>query len=455
MNAPWKPLDASTRDPFHAYVSDQHSLEVLRVVAAEMGWPIEKVCLGGLRNAVQSLSISASPNVLFVDLSESGDPLNDINSLAEVCEPGTVVISCGQVNDVRLYRDLTASGIQDYLLKPLDPDHLRDSIATAQAVFHAPRTEAVVDRPHLTVSVVGARGGAGASTVATSLAWYMSERAKRLTSLLDLDVHFGTGALALDLEPGRGLTDAIENPGRIDGLFIERAMVRASDMLAILSAEAPVNQPILTDGAAYHHLQEELRGAFECSVVDIPRQVMIQHPHLLHDSSTIVLVTEFSLAAARDTIRLLAWFKTNAPQARVIVVANKVQAGVQEIARKDFEQSIERKIDLLIPYDAKASSQAARLGKAVSDAARSTKLGQSLVQMGKLILEEAAEAADADALPTKGRVPKGAVRKAAKDSGTAKPAGSSIVGRLADIRKLLPARSKAAKAAAATSDDKG
>ena len=38
-----------------------------------------------------------------------GDPLNDINALAEVCEPGTVVIAAGQVNDVRLYRDLVAS----------------------------------------------------------------------------------------------------------------------------------------------------------------------------------------------------------------------------------------------------------------------------------------------------------------------------------------------------------
>ena len=45
----------------------------------------------------------------MVDLSESGDPLNDINALAEVCEPGTVVIAVGQVNDVRLYRDLLAA----------------------------------------------------------------------------------------------------------------------------------------------------------------------------------------------------------------------------------------------------------------------------------------------------------------------------------------------------------
>src|SRR3546814_5547740 len=70
----------------------------------------------------------------------------------------------------------------------------------------------------------------------------------------------------MDLEPGRGLTDAIENPSRIDGLFIERAMVKASEKLAILSAEAPISQPMMTDGAAFYQLQEEFRSAFECSV---------------------------------------------------------------------------------------------------------------------------------------------------------------------------------------------
>src|SRR4030095_15451803 len=121
------------------FIWDEAALDVLRPVAVEMGWQPEKCNKGGLRNAVQSLSISASPNILLVDLSESGDPLNDINALAEVCEPGTVVIAIGQVNDVRLYRDLLASGIHDYLLKPLSASQLRDALTQAQAVFMAPR----------------------------------------------------------------------------------------------------------------------------------------------------------------------------------------------------------------------------------------------------------------------------------------------------------------------------
>src|SRR3954467_2572512 len=179
MNAPFHASRAaSLRDPFSAFVTDEETAEALRPIAVELGWSPEKVNKGGLRNAVQTLSVSASPNVLFVALSESGDPLNDINALAEVCEPGTIVIASGQVNDVRLYRDLVASGLQDYLLKPFTPDQLRDTFAHAQLTISGPRmNESANERPHVMVGVVGVRGGVGASTVATSLAWLLGDKA--------------------------------------------------------------------------------------------------------------------------------------------------------------------------------------------------------------------------------------------------------------------------------------
>ncbi|MEY4238329.1 MAG: hypothetical protein RL339_930 [Pseudomonadota bacterium] len=386
MNAPWKPGAAGSRDAFSAYICDDAALDVLRPVVIEMGWQPEKCNKGGLRNAVQSLSISASPNILMVDLSESGDPLSDINALAEVCEPGTVVIAIGQVNDVRLYRDLLGSGIQDYLLKPLSPGQVRDALVNAQAVFASPKShDASAAKKHVSAAVIGTRGGVGASTLATSLAWLYSGDEKLPTALLDLDIHFGTGALALDLEPGRGLTDAIENPSRIDGLFIERAMIRANDHLAILSAEAPINSPLMTDGAAFIQLQEEFRQAFEMTVIDLPRNMLINFPHLLNDVNVVLLVTEMTLAGARDAIRMLSWMKSNAPHVQAIVIANKVLPGTGEISKADFEASIERKIGFTIPYDAKAAANAAKLGQTFADANRSTKAGGVIRDIAKSV----------------------------------------------------------------------
>ena len=421
MNAPWKPGLAGNRDPFAAFICDETALDVLRPVVIELGWAPEKCAKGGLRNAVQSLSIAASPAILMVDLSESGDPLNDINALAEVCEPGTVVIAIGQVNDVRLYRDLLASGIHDYLLKPLTAGQVRDCLNQAQAVFAAPRhSDGEVTKAHVSTAVVGTRGGVGASTLATSLAWLFSTDYKRPTALLDLDVHFGTGALSLDLEPGRGLTDAIENPSRIDGLFIERAMIRANDNLAILSAEAPINSPLMTDGSAFVQLQEEFRSAFETTVVDLPRNMLINFPHLLSEVNVMALVTEMTLASARDTIRILSWLKANAPGVSPMVIANKVQTGATEISKADFEASIERKINFLIPYDQKAAVNAAKLGQTFADANRSSKAGAAMRDIAKAIVaigEDSAAAEDGE------------------------PGNSSLLGKF-DFKSLLGKKSK-------------
>ncbi len=396
MNAPWKSGLAGTRDPINAYVCDDLTLDVIRGVCEEMGWSQEKAYKGGLRNAIQSLSVSASPQILLVDLSESGDPISDINSLAEVCEPGTVVIAVGQVNDVRLYRDLLMSGLQDYLLKPLSPDALRDSFANAQTILNAPKHEEnSTDRPHISTAIIGTRGGAGASTVASSIAWTFSDKLGHQTGFLDLDVHFGTGALAMDLEPGRGLTDAIDNPSRIDGLFIERAMIKANDKLSILSAEAPMSSPVLTDGSAFYQLQEEFRAAFENTVIDMPRSMLIAYPHLMQDVNVSVVVTELTLASARDTIRVLAWLKQNAPHTKILVVANKVQTAMLEISRKDFESTIERKIDLVLPADPKGAAQAAKVGQPIVESVRGSKVSTGIVTLADMIMGTAAEAAEA------------------------------------------------------------
>jgi pilus assembly protein CpaE len=425
VNAPFRPSSPHQREPFAAYLCDDDSVDMIRPIANDMGWAVDKVHRGGLRNAVQSLSITASPSILLVDLSESSDPINDINGLAEVCEPGTVVIAMGQVNDVRLFRDLVASGIHDYLLKPVFPEQVRDVLMHAQAMLNAPRSnEPSQNIKHTLTAVVGTRGGVGASTIATSLAWMLSQQGKRNSALLDLDVHFGTGALALDLEPGRGLIDAIDNPARIDGLFIERAMVRANDNLAILSAEAPINQPLLSDGGTFFHLREEINAAFESTVIDLPRNMMIAYPHMLSEVQNVVLVTELTLASARDAIRLLAAFKTTCPGARVTLVANKVPASGSEITRKDFETSIEHAVDLVVPLDMKLAVKAAKLGKCLAETARGTKLSAPLSKLVNVVMS--AESIDDEEVPSSAPVSKSSEKS------------SSLLGKLTDLGSLMP-----------------
>ena len=168
-------------------------------------------------------------------------------------------------------------------------------------------------------------------------------------------------------------------------------MVRANERLSVLSAEAPIHQPLMTDGSAFFQLQEEMRNAFESTVLDLPRHMLIQHPHLVHDAHVAVVVAELTLAATRDAIRVLAWLKSNAPQTKVIVIANNMPSGgALEISRKDFEQSIERPVDIVFPSEGKVAAQSAKLGKPLAEVA-SGKMAAPFNSLLKMVLSNASE----------------------------------------------------------------
>lgn len=380
MNAVASILDAgesreTARAPFAAFMCDEMSSQILHPLVIDQGWSPDMIFAGGIAAGVRMLGGMPCPEFMIVDISESTDPRADMQSLADVCEAGTVVLAVGTINDVMLYRDLLNAGVHDYLVKPLTADILQSAISTAYETLMTPdqEEEAEDTTPGERVVFVGLRGGIGTSTMVSNIAWLMAEKGEK-TVLLDLDLYFGTSAMQFDMEPGRGLSDALENPDRVDGLFLERAVVKPHEHLAILGSEAPVGSLQEPASGALQQLIGSLSENFKNVVVDVPRQMLGAHSDLLSAAKDIVLVTDYSLTAARDCIRLLAHFKQVSPTASVHVVSSKTGAGTQEVDQKDFENSIEHATDVTIPVDAKALLTAAQHSKLVVDDASSGKL---------------------------------------------------------------------------------
>lgn len=365
----------AARTPFGAFLCDDASSQIIKPIAAENGWSADMIFAGGIAAGVRMLGGMPCPEFMVVDLSESKDPRADMQALADVCDAGTVVLAVGTVNDVTLYRDLLNAGVHDYLVKPLSAPLLKEAIATAQEAAH---TSTIEEEPEdLTTGertlFIGLRGGIGTSMLVSNVAWLMAEK-KQSTVLLDLDLYFGTSAMQFDMEPGRGLSDALENPDRVDGLFLERAVVKPQDNLAILGSEAPVGSLQEPAGGSLQHLIGSLAENFKNVVVEVPRQMLGAHSDMLSAAKDIVLVTDYSLTAARDCIRLIAHIKQVSPAASIHVVASKTTATPQEVEQKDFENSIEQTITATIPYDTKTSMAAAQQSKLVVDNAASSKL---------------------------------------------------------------------------------
>lgn len=377
---------------FGAYLCDDETTQQLVPVINERDWDTSQIKMGGIESAIRTLSTTGSPQYLLVDLSNSINPEDDINALAEVCEPGTMVITTGTVNDVTFYRNMLACGVQDYLVKPVSTDQLREAFLAAEHSLRTPieteNAESEIAKDKV-ISIISVRGGAGASTIATNLAWILANEKNQKTALVDLDMHFGTGALTFDLEPGRGLTDALENPSRVDGLFIERAMIKESENLSILGSEAPLNDPSYTDPAALNHLLVEMRNNFKYVILDLPRSIVADYPMLISETDEVILVSDLSLASTRDMVRFISYCKAVAPQVKVKVLLNKVSGpGLVEVNQKDFEATIEQQIDWEIPMDHKLMIQVAKSGKILAQSAKNSKISKILHSISDTIASD-------------------------------------------------------------------
>jgi len=352
-----------------AFTMDLKLTDLIRAAFDVEGLQEAEIVKGNVQSAVDLFASSASPQFLVIDISGTPDPILSMENLATLCDPSTSVIVIGEDNDVKLFRSLLMLGVQDYLVKPLTQSMLEESISIAREALLQSKPDAATHKSHV-IGVLGIRGGMGATTVTTSMAMDFAENHNKNTVILDLDPYFGTCNFVFDIEAGRGLSDALENPNRVDSLFIDRAISRESENLAILSAETPLNRPLSVDSNAIAHLIHELKSTYEIVIVDIPRMLITENPSLAVDFDDIFLVGQYTLASARDTIRILSLLALNAANAKTHILINQHNKNENnELTRSEFEDSIERKVDQQIPFDDKAFFEAVKISKPLFAAA--------------------------------------------------------------------------------------
>ena len=348
------------RPNLQGFVTDAESEAALQAGLSGLLPEAPDLRRGGIRAAHAVMQKSATPRLLVVDISGEAQPLKALGELAAVVEPDVCVLVIGEHDSTDFYREVTRGlGAADYLAKPLT----RESVARHFGSFvlgRGPSSEAVLGGRVLTVS--GVRGGVGASTVAANLAWYLGATLRHHTVLLDPDLYRGTAAFLFNLQAGAGLRTALEFPERIDSLLAERAAVPASDRLHVLAGEERLSTPLAYAQGAAERLVDSLRKRYNFVIADVPFIPVPLHRDLLDLAHQRVLVLEPTLADMRDTLRLLALPAGPRQTQGAVLVLNRL--GLPGgLSRRQVEDGLKVKVDVVIPDLPRPMRQAANLGE--------------------------------------------------------------------------------------------
>ena len=343
------PTSVDTPFTFLAFVSDAESHSTLTAYALTHELETESIQQGSIEDAIAHLQSNPSPDFLLVDVKGADDAADALDQLADVCDPSVKVLVTSTVDEFSFYQWLRDIGVHAYLLKPLT------EAAIHQALHSASNLPASHELAHhgKVIAFVGARGGVGASTLALSTAAVLADGHKLNTVALDLEPQWGTLSLMLDLEPGRGLREALASPDRIDSLFLDRVLLKYNENLTILSSEEPFDTAITIHPQAAETLLEEVSQKYPVTVVDTPRELTPFSRAILSRADHIVIVAEPTLVSLRDAIRLQEFAKHTLEAKHIHVVINRTGLVTKyDVPAKDIEKSLRGKPVATIPFDA-------------------------------------------------------------------------------------------------------
>ena len=371
------------RISIHVFCARPDTAELIEQAAGDrrMSRAATTVLPGGLQAAVEQYQNQPTPSLVIV---ESLDPAPELlallDRLAEVCDPGTKVLTIGSANDIALYRELMRRGVSEYLVPPLSPLQIIRSITSLYADPAAP----FVGRQ---VAVVGARGGVGASTIAHNLAWALAERMQAGTVLADFDLPFGTAGLNFNQDPLQGIADALGQPDRLDPVLMDRMMARVTDRLSLFAAPATLEDDYDIHPDAFEEVAQKIRAAAPFVVLDLPHAWSGWKRKMLIASDDMVIVASPDLASlrnAKNMIDLVRLARPNDTPPRLVL--NQVGVpGRPEIPVKDFGEALGLAPSLVLPFEPKAFGQAANHGQMLGEVAPRSRAAEGIDQLARLV----------------------------------------------------------------------
>lgn len=351
--------ESSRHYAFAAFVKDSASEALLQQVFRSDSLNETYLASGGVDAAVAWLKKHGrSPQRLLVDISGSSRPLDELDRLADACEPSVQVYVVGDRNDVGLFRNLLTRGVQDYIVKPLNTELVRRTLSETAAVTRRGRYGSCV-------AVLGTRGGVGVTAVATQLArGLVRGGTRRRVVYVDLNVYDGAGPSALGRPGGSALLDVLGNIDRLDQQYLERTLADAGDGLFVLAAELEYSDEFHPEAATLGKLLDTLCQYFHYVVLDLPQRGGDLAAEALSHTSIACLVAEPSVHSARTLTRLVRHIESRTAAPTVLTVLNHPQPVTRHRVRlKDFAEATDVALQVQIGYDPKGPVLAENLGQ--------------------------------------------------------------------------------------------
>ena len=315
-------------------------------VSGEAGYGIDAVTMAREKN----------PDIIVLSMEEPVARASQTMTALADALPETPVIVYSSLSDAPSVRRAMVSGARDYLVKPPRPEELSRAIYSVLEQEERRRTRLSGEMASsaargTVITVFGAKGGIGKTTISTNLATTLCKQTNSSIAIVDMDTRFGDVAIMMDVVVEYSIADVGRNIENVDRESIRDYLVQHGSGVQILPA--PLHP---TEWGALHRQHigrviELLSQTHDYVVVDTPGAFNELVATALEAADIILLVTSMDIASIKDTALALEMLRAaSVSEDKVKLVINHSTAS-NSLRPEDVERVLEYEVYWRIPHD--------------------------------------------------------------------------------------------------------
>lgn len=351
----------------------------------------EQVQVSAQTGGIADLSASIMRDA--IDLAVAGLPSVSESDLSLIeatlaSHPRTTLILVTNESSADFLLRAMRAGIREVVVPSSAPDALKTAV---ERQFQRYAIATAPTRKARTIAFLSAKGGGGATFLATNLGFALAARKQRV-ALLDLNLQFGDAALFVsEQRSGRSIADVARDIDRVDPAFLEANMLHPEQGYAVLPAPETPERAIDVRPDTLEKIFAVARSQYDFILVDVGRVLDKVTVRALDEADTIYVVIQSTLPYLHNAKRLIGVLSgLGYERDKVRVILNRFVKG-DEIGVSEIEKTLGLEVAVQIPNSYAAVAYSINHGLSLLKHAARDPVARSLTEMAASLAPESAQ----------------------------------------------------------------